>query len=139
MPSQTTYKSTKIINMSIWRKNLKCKAEEYKTLETTYGGAHLQTSCTSNVKYISRHIKDQEKLFKIFGSIYEKFFLFCKTIKPEVLQNESRCRKSINAVLIHHLLLFLDRRQRGPIRSVLLVIICWLVGWLVTQFSQKRL
>ena len=29
----------------------------------------------------------------------------------------------------------LDRRQRGPIRSVLLVII----GWLVTQFSQKRL
>ena len=30
---------------------------------------------------------------------------------------------------------FLDRCQRGPIRSVLLVII----GWLVTQFSQKRL
>ena len=29
----------------------------------------------------------------------------------------------------------LDRRQRGPIRSVLLVII----GWMVTQFSQKRL
>ena len=29
----------------------------------------------------------------------------------------------------------LDRRQRGPIRSVLLAII----GWLVTQFSQKRL
>ena len=30
---------------------------------------------------------------------------------------------------------FLDRHQPGPIRSVLLVII----GWLVTQFSQKRL
>ena len=34
---------------------------------------------------------------------------------------------------------FLDRRQRGPIRSVLLVIIGWLLGLLVTQFSQKRL
>ena len=33
---------------------------------------------------------------------------------------------------------FLDRRQRGPIRLVLLVIIGWLVGWLLTQFSQKR-
>ena len=30
---------------------------------------------------------------------------------------------------------FWDRRQRGPIKSVLLV----MVGWLVTQFSQKRL
>ena len=29
----------------------------------------------------------------------------------------------------------LDWRQRGPIKAVLLVII----GWLVTQFSQKRL
>ena len=32
----------------------------------------------------------------------------------------------------------LDRRQPGPIKSVLLVI-GWLVGWLVMQFSQKRL
>ena len=37
--------------------------------------------------------------------------------------------------------LFLDRRQRGPIRSVLLVIIGWLVGWLVgnTVFSEAAL
>ena len=34
---------------------------------------------------------------------------------------------------------FLDRPQRGPIKSVLLVIIGWLVNWLVTRFSQKRL
>ena len=36
-----------------------------------------------------------------------------------------------------YLNMFLDRPQRGPIRS-LLVIIGWLVGWLVMQFSQKR-
>ena len=35
----------------------------------------------------------------------------------------------------HYKLTLLNRRKRGPIRSVLLVII----GWLVTQFSQKRL
>ena len=36
---------------------------------------------------------------------------------------------------------FLDRRQRGPIRSVLLVIIDWLVGWLVGNavFSEMAL
>ena len=34
---------------------------------------------------------------------------------------------------------FLDQRQRGPIRSMLLVIIYWLVGWLAMQFFQKRL
>ena len=41
----------------------------------------------------------------------------------------------------YHLLLiiFLDRRQRGPIKLVLLVIIGWLVGWLVMLFSQKQL
>ena len=33
----------------------------------------------------------------------------------------------------------MDWRQPGPIKSVLLGIIGWLVGWLVTQFSQKRL
>ena len=32
--------------------------------------------------------------------------------------------------------ILLDRRQRGPIRSVMLVII---IGWLVTQFPQKWL
>ena len=37
------------------------------------------------------------------------------------------------------LLNLLDWRQPGPIKSVLLVIIGWLVGWLVTQFSHKRL
>ena len=37
------------------------------------------------------------------------------------------------------IIVLLDRRQPGPIKSVLLVIIGWLVGWLVTQFSQKRL
>ena len=37
------------------------------------------------------------------------------------------------------LLNLLDWRQPSPIKSVLLVIIGWLVGWLVTQFSQKRL
>ena len=37
-----------------------------------------------------------------------------------------------------YLNMFLDRPQRGPIRSLLLVIIGWLVGWLVMQFSQKR-
>ena len=41
--------------------------------------------------------------------------------------------------LLLQLCCFLDRRQPGPIKSVLLVIIGWLVGWLVTQFSQKRL
>ena len=35
--------------------------------------------------------------------------------------------------------IFLDRHQPGPIKSVLLVMIGWLVGWLVKQFSQKRL
>ena len=34
------------------------------------------------------------------------------------------------------LLLLLDRREPGPIRSVLLIIIGWLFGSLVTQFSQ---
>ena len=34
---------------------------------------------------------------------------------------------------------FWGRRQRGPIKSVLLVMVGCLVGWLVTQFSQKRL
>ena len=33
----------------------------------------------------------------------------------------------------------LNRRQPGPIKSVLLVITGWLVGWLVTWFCQKRL
>ena len=37
--------------------------------------------------------------------------------------------------------LLLDRRQRGPIRSVVLVIIGWLVGWLVGSavFSETAL
>ena len=37
-------------------------------------------------------------------------------------------------VNIQKLLALLDLRQRGPIKSLLLVI-----GWLVTQFFQKRL
>ena len=37
--------------------------------------------------------------------------------------------------------IFLNRRQPGPIRSVLLVIIGWLVGWLVGDavFSETAL
>ena len=39
------------------------------------------------------------------------------------------------------LIIFLDQRQRGHIRSVLLVIIGWLVGWLVGNavFSETAL
>ena len=33
--------------------------------------------------------------------------------------------------------ILLDWPEPGPIKSVLLIIIGWLVGWLVTQFSQK--
>ena len=40
------------------------------------------------------------------------------------------------AMLFHYLL---DLRQPGPIKPVLLLIIGWLVGWLVMQFSEKRL
>ena len=41
------------------------------------------------------------------------------------------------AIKVRHL--FLDRRQRGPIKSVLLAMVGWLVGRLVMQFSQKWL
>ena len=54
--------------------------------------------------------------------------------------------KCLNKVIYLYFLnytffLFLDRRQRGPIRSGLLVIIGWLVGWLVgnTVFSEAAL
>ena len=42
-------------------------------------------------------------------------------------------------ILMLFVIFFLDRCQSGPIKSLLLVIIGWLVGWLVTRFSQKRL
>ena len=41
----------------------------------------------------------------------------------------------LDLINLFSIILLLNRRQRGPIRSVLLVII----GWLVTQFSQKWL
>ena len=41
--------------------------------------------------------------------------------------------KELASLEVFDLMNILDRRQRGPVRSVLLVI-----GWLVIQFSQKR-
>ena len=53
--------------------------------------------------------------------------LYILFISPEKLSPFSRD--------LHFCLNFLDWRQRGPIRSVLLVI----TGWLVMWFSEKRL
>ena len=35
--------------------------------------------------------------------------------------------------------MFFDQHQPGPIKSALLVIIGWLVGWLVTVFAETAL
>ena len=88
---------------------------------------------TSNISvfYLSLSIKHKDLtrksclfIFYLIGSEV-KVVCFYWTDVSKVLQDRC-CWK-------------LDQHQQGPIGSVLLVIIGWLLGWLVMQFSQKRL
>ena len=65
----------------------------------------------------------------------ESFVAYEKVLMMNILHVTYEKNFSTSKILAS----LLDRRQRGPIKSVLFVIIGWLVNWLVTRFSQKRL
>ena len=87
----------------------------------------------------------EQLLFKTSASRCFFFFfwlrehLWCNQVLPYPCGIKDMVETYLNHILLKHVIFLFwnvfGRRQRGPIRSVLLVII----GWLVTRFSQKRL
>ena len=64
-----------------------------------------------------------EKNLRVTINFYENHGL------PIVTRNKNNLLKQVAPRIYTLKKRFLERRQRGPIRSVLLVIIGWLVGW----------
>ena len=67
-------------------------------------------------------------------TLFKNFLKYVLTVKElTIFRMKAMILQNITTLTLQ---ILLDRRQRGPIRSVMLVII---IGWLVTQFPQKWL
>ena len=95
---------------------------------------------TFKSNYFLKHL-----LADVFFFFWLREHLWCNQVLPYPCGIKDMVETYLNHILLKHVIFLFwnvfGRRQRGPIRSVLLVIIGWLVGWLVGNavFSETAL